>query len=279
MIKINKSADIPKILTNLGVTARDKLISDYNNAPMNYTSRAGVSNKEITSLKFDRAIYADNSVKNNLIADQHEKCCFCEAKFLETSYGDVEHFRPKTAYLKLGERKLTYPGYYWLAYDWSNLLFSCEKCNRSYKKNQFPLSNESTRKPSHMHANLLADEERLLIDPTIEDPSDFFEFKGEEPVEIKGNPKGKKSIKAFNLERLNSARLEYIKILKTSLTFARIDKTDEEQLQLGVDFFEIPKEELIELIDAAVTLYNNAAKDTAKFSYCVRCNFPELPTV
>ena len=277
MVRINKRADGPEVLLTLGIVHRDLLIKAYNDNPLTYTSQAGVKNKEIISLKFDRDIYAATIVKDNLIEDQHEKCCFCEAKFLDTSYGDVEHFRPKAAYMKSGDRRLTYPGYYWLAYDWSNLLFSCEKCNRSYKKNQFPLNNENTRKPYYEHANDILNEDRLLIDPTIENPNEFFEFKGEDPVPIAENIKGKTSIRAFNLKRLNSTRLAYLKTLKASLTFAQIDKYDENEIQMAIMALNITRIELVELIDEGVKLFNSAAKNTEKFAYCVRCNFPNLP--
>ena len=94
---------------------------------------------------------------------------------------DVEHFRPKGAYQKLNSTNLTYPGYYWLAYNWDNLMLSCEKCNRSYKRNQFPLQTEATRKLFHNHPNSIPNEDPLLINPNFEDPSVHIIFFKEAP--------------------------------------------------------------------------------------------------
>ncbi|MDP2159202.1 MAG: hypothetical protein Q8K02_01870, partial [Flavobacterium sp.] len=173
MIRIRKSAAVPAVLSGAGVIETNTLNHNYGVNPPAYTSAHGVSNRTLIPMIFDNAIYGDETVKTQLITDQHEKCCFCEAKFTDNSYGDVEHFRPKKAYKKNGARGLTYPGYYWLAYNWDNLMFSCEKCNRSYKKNEFPLAVETTRKLNHLNPNLLENEDCLLINPNFENPADF----------------------------------------------------------------------------------------------------------
>ncbi len=48
-----------------------------------------------TVIRFDRALYHHFEVMAALKADQLEKCCFCESKFLHVAFGDVEHFRPE----------------------------------------------------------------------------------------------------------------------------------------------------------------------------------------
>ena len=58
---------------------------------------------------------------------------FCESKVSHIAYGDVEHFRPKAGYRQRPEDPLVQPGYYWLAYEWSNLLFCCQLCNQRFK--------------------------------------------------------------------------------------------------------------------------------------------------
>ena len=253
------------------------LIYFYNINPKNYSSGLGVLSKNITKMHFDNTIYGDATVKAQLKIDQHNKCCFWESKFTDTSYGDVEHFRPKKAYKKNGAKSLTYPGYYWLAYNWNNLLFSCEICNRKYKRNEFPLDNELTRKPFHSHPNLLSNEDRLLINPIEDNPSDYITFKEEIPIPKNGSRKGATSIKVFGLERLNESRLENLKAIKSALTFLNVDETNIVEVNSAAFFFKIKPADLIELINSAKTLYNSVAKDTAKFSLCVRCNFPNLP--
>jgi hypothetical protein len=66
-------------------------------------------------------------VKSQLAAMQHIKCCYCDKREEQAKYRDVEHYRPKSVY-------------WWLAWTWENLLFSCVDCNREYKRDQFPLS-------------------------------------------------------------------------------------------------------------------------------------------
>ena len=280
MIRIFKTAVSPAILQADGVTQTNALIKAYTDNPIDYTSAPGVrSNKTLEPMNFDNKIYGHYTVKNLLIADQHEKCCFCESKFLDNSYGDVEHFRPKKAYKKLNSKTLTYPGYYWLAYDWTNLMLSCEKCNRSYKGNLFPLTNEATRKPYHNHPNSLLDEDCLLINPNYEDPGIFITFKEEVPIPVAGSLKGKKTIDAFQLERMNNSRFEHLLMLELALIFTEIDPTNDNQVNLAVETFKVSRDIVMDKIAKANMLYNSVAKDTAKFSQCVRNKFPQLPTI
>lgn len=63
--------------------------------------------------KFDSR-YKTPDIKEKLEKLYHFKCAFCEFK---VEQGQVEHYRPKTKY-------------YWLAYSWDNLLYSCPNCNQ-----------------------------------------------------------------------------------------------------------------------------------------------------
>lgn len=279
MIRINKTANIPQVLSTAGAGETTNLINNYTAYPNDYTSRAGVAARQIIKMDFDSRLYGDASVKEQLISEQHDKCCFCEAKFSDNSYGDVEHYRPKKAYKKRGARSFTYPGYYWLAYNWNNLMFSCEKCNRKYKRNDFPLNNETTRKPYDSHPNLLENEDRLLINPLEEDPSAFIEFHDEVPVPRNGSLKGVTSIHAYGLERLNNSRLEYLILLEALLAFVEIDINNNAQINIAIQMFNFTRVEVIEKVIQANTFFNSAAKDTAKFAHCVRCKFPQLPII
>jgi uncharacterized protein (TIGR02646 family) len=247
------------------------LKATYEANPAEYDSGAG-------KMRFDEKIYGASTVKKQLIKDQHGKCCYCEAKnFTDNSYGVVEHFRPKGAYVKKDETEYTYPGYYWLAYEWSNLMFSCEKCNTSYKKNHFPLNSESSRKPNHTHPNLLEEEDRLLINPIEEDPAEFITFREEVPVAVNGSLKGQTSIEVFGLERLNDSRLDHLNHLKVILSLANIDETDPSEVENTAKTLLLPPNDVIKIIQEAKKLYHSAAKDSAEFACCVRCKFPDLP--
>jgi len=88
--------------------------------------------------------------KARLFEAQHHNCAYCEAKQAQAQYRDVDHFRPKSLYCRL-------------AWSWDNLLFSCEVCNRSHKKDHFPLLDEAMR----LQAEDLPPgrEQALLLDP------------------------------------------------------------------------------------------------------------------
>ncbi|WP_290235276.1 retron system putative HNH endonuclease [Bacteroides acidifaciens] len=118
------------------------------------------------------AFYKGEDVKRQLHKDQHSKCAYCECR-LNGDFGHIEHFRPKGGYSVPPERKLQKPGYYWLAYDWDNLLLSCSKCNVSYKANHFALEDESRRDIAHRD---ISRERPLLINPAKENPALYIEF-------------------------------------------------------------------------------------------------------
>jgi uncharacterized protein (TIGR02646 family) len=201
MIAIQRSAE-PEILKSKGKTERDTLCQQFDNGQKNF--------------EFKSAIYADNSVKEALKTMQHHKCCFCESNFSHISYGDVEHFRPKGGYKQNEtDKDLVKPGYYWLAYDWNNLLVSCTLCNQKYKANLFPLLDDSKRAKNH-HVTL-ANETPLLINPTLQNPEDYISFREEKPFAINNNLYGKNTITLLALDReeLNTQRLKEYEIIQT----------------------------------------------------------------
>ncbi|WP_089812008.1 hypothetical protein [Chitinophaga sp. YR627] len=126
MIQIVRKASVavPIVLQKKGQEATAALIARYEEGERNFKSKTD----------FDSTIYAHDDVKSSLLDVQGHKCCFCESKISHTSYGDVEHYRPKSAWVQ-HEEALNKPGYFWLSYDWNNLLLSCELCNQRYKKN------------------------------------------------------------------------------------------------------------------------------------------------
>ena len=111
-----------------------------------------------------RELWSSAEVKEFLYESQHGKCCYCERR-LPRGETDVEHFRPKG---KVKEAEKDHPGYWWLAYNWQNLLISCQLCNRTYKRAQFPLKDESKR--VYEEGCGLDEEEPFLINPLEEDP-------------------------------------------------------------------------------------------------------------
>ena len=116
------------------------------------------------------------------------RCVYCEANIKDFQDGDVEHFRPKMGVTDENDlpvmivaspgKNLQHPGYYWLAYNWTNLLPACVKCNRPGpdgigKHNRFPLAERSYATSEEG----IPQEKPLLInplDPKDDDPEDHI---------------------------------------------------------------------------------------------------------
>lgn len=134
MRKIEKSHNVPATLVNAPVP----------------TSAAEVR----------KDIYKADDVRSQLMTDQGRKCAYCECR-VRTAYNDVEHYRPKAAY-------------YWLGHVWRNLLYSCNECNRTYKKHHFPLRDESAR---DLEGQDISREEPLIVNPVEDEPSVHIKFR------------------------------------------------------------------------------------------------------
>ena len=205
MIKIQR-ANEPEILKIKGKNKRRALCDTYTRYQQDYDSGQ-------RKFRFDNKVYAHQSVKQTLKTMQHNKCCFCESKFSHIAYGDVEHFRPKAGYKQNQQDTLHKPSYYWLAYQWDNLLLSCQICNQRYKKNLFPLLNPTVRARNHQDS--IEDETPLLINPTKVNPEDYISFRQEVAYSIDDNPYGEVSIDGLGLNRteLEEKRREKLNIL------------------------------------------------------------------
>lgn len=164
---------------------------------------------------FEFKAYKEDDVVAALRAMFNKKCAYCEFNYSAGGPEDVEHFRPKGGVVING--RLAQPGYYWLAADWSNLLPSCNDCNRkrtkkftngttgvSGKANLFPVDDEAMRWRSHRGKNR---EEPLLLNPCDDDPAQHLEFLDNGLVrpalDADGTPsrKGESSIEVYGLTR------------------------------------------------------------------------------
>ena len=203
MIKITKPV-APAVLLGRGRTKRAKHCADYDAAPADH-------NAGKITFSFDGALYGDSSVKSALVAAQHGKCCFCERKI--GGEGDVEHFRPKATFCQGEGLPLERPGYYWLAYEWGNLLLACPICNQRFKKSLFPLSDPAKRARNH-HADVFQ-ERPLFIHPAEEDPTPLIGFRQEFAYAKRGNRRAKATISALGLNRenLSEDRRDHLHIL------------------------------------------------------------------
>ena len=211
MIRVVKPDRAPRILRDKdarGPKATKKLEDAYDDGRRDF--------------EFKSDIYGDKSVKAALIKAQHKKCCFCESRVTHVSYGDVEHFRPKGGFCQKKSDPLTKPGYYWLAYEWSNLFLSCTLCNQRYKANLFPLA--VTRNRARSHKDDVSDERPLFIHPSDDDPEQHIGFRDEIVYAIDGKRRGKVTIEALGLDRtdLEEMRRDRLQPAKRSKRAVRV---------------------------------------------------------
>jgi hypothetical protein len=150
----------------------------------------------------------------NLNGPFHGKCAYCESLIAADQPGDIEHFRPKGTVTDADNKPIMvdtpsgpqkHPGYYWLAYDWKNLLPSCEDCNRPSKSksdekligkwNQFPVKDFRATKPGEEEK-----EKTFLINPILEDPEKHLEVDETGIIKAKNeSEKGQACIDIFGL--------------------------------------------------------------------------------
>lgn len=171
---------------------------------------------------FKTDMYGHPKVREALDLIYKSKCAFCETDTSAGATMQVEHYRPKAKVTAKG--KPNELGYYWLGYEWSNLLLACGSCNRR-KSTQFPirgqrivghplplLNNELDRSLCLITHNQLVDEQPLLINPEVDsDPMQHFEFTGS--GEINGlTEAGQITIRVCYLDRpaLTAKRMKYV---------------------------------------------------------------------
>lgn len=208
MISVEKRKQKPQVLQKADISKKlHTIINKNSNSP----------GSEINNF------YNHIEVKTDLTDLYKSKCAYCEGKIPEGYAERIDHFRPKNKIKGVKNHK----GYFWLGYEWTNLLPTCEKCNGK-KSNKFPLENKNNRISDDLEKegflkngkfifenfnieNLNKQEEPLLLHPEIDKVEEhlFFLPNGE----IKGlTPKGKKSIEVYGLNR-NTLILERYKII------------------------------------------------------------------
>lgn len=192
-------------------------------------------NKDAISGNIYREPYSDvfetkSRVEDKLALTYHNKCAYCE----KLAKADIEHYRPKG---KVKEDN-NHNGYYWLCYEWTNLLPSCVKCNRDGgKHSKFPIAGVRVALPTFLpgpqldlsthkanHASLL-NEEPLILHPEIDNPDDYFEFihdQDRKGIEISGIDNGNRgnttiSVCKLNRQELRIERLRIITDFKTAI--------------------------------------------------------------
>ena len=189
----------------------------------------------------------------------HKKCAYCEGIYEGGAWMDVEHFRPKgkvtvdhnpgntVKITNPAGKEIDHPGYYWLAYDWRNLLLSCNKCNRGAgKMNQFPVAGIR----SCCHEDSLEVEEPLLLNPYHEKhPGDHIKFALNGVISGR-TEKGRETIKICNLNReeLQTVRQREWEKVKMGLFFKLIGEDNRKLVTDDMEYSAYIRESLKSLV-------------------------------
>jgi uncharacterized protein (TIGR02646 family) len=154
-------------------------------------------------------------MKDALFHLYHGKCAYCESPLRLSSWDQLDHFRPKNKVLDDHNRTVCidragtpHTGYYWLAYEWTNLLPSCAVCNQR-KGAIFPVL------PGSLHAKRPGKEsveKPIFIHPIRDDPADHLEYVSTTGFLKSKTLRGKGCIDLLNLNReelVNERRAAY----------------------------------------------------------------------
>ena len=210
MLRLERNQGVPKVLRASS--------SQRKNAEA--AIRALISGGTPPSSKDFAALWSRPAVREALAEMHNGRCCYCERLRDRARESDIEHFRPKTA---VSDKSPEHPGYWWLAYEWTNLLFACKTCNQEYKKTQFPIRGERAMAPD----DSLDDEGPWLLDPCTDDIERTIVYDyvtSAESVLIYGvGPDGERANRTTKVIGLNRSRLaqERWEDLKTMQKIAR----------------------------------------------------------
>jgi hypothetical protein len=156
-------------------------------------------------------------MRSRFLEASHKKCAYCEVKLAAGQrQGDVEHYRPKGQVRDVAGKivkvvvegvEQKHPGYYWLAYEWTNLLPACAACNRragdvssgtlTGKGEIFPtLDNWWAPDKDQVDA-----EKPALLNPWVDDPGDHLIFDPETGIVGGRTERGRVTIEVLGLNR------------------------------------------------------------------------------
>lgn len=165
------------------------------------------------------AIYKRDSIRKNVYFSKtgpfNGKCVYCECYITDFERPDIEHFRPKGAVKDINGDEVfvdgvKHGGYYWLAYDDSNLMPSCQICNQATvidghsigKHDRFPVSGEYVIRSKGTPANeppSLDNEFPLLLNPLEDDPEDHLSVDVKTGILSAKTDRGQACIDVFGL--------------------------------------------------------------------------------
>ncbi|MFN8192742.1 MAG: hypothetical protein U0R80_00495 [Nocardioidaceae bacterium] len=175
-----------------------------------------------------------------LLLATHKKCAYCET-FLPPGErkGDVEHYRPKgrvrdrhgtIVTVMMAGVQVQHPGYFWLAYDYHNLLPVCGACNRRARDERegrvtgkgdfFPTLDDWYASDPHG----VAQEKPALLNPWLpeDDPEEHLVFDPATGFVAGLTPRGKETehVLGLNREGLVKERFDTCRNVENTITIA-----------------------------------------------------------
>ncbi|WP_291726102.1 AAA family ATPase [Bernardetia sp.] len=146
-------------------------------------------------------ILMHEEVLGKLLEIHYNKCAFCEVGIsIQDSTAFITHYRSPELY-------------YWLVYEWTNLLPVCEEC-KLYEDSQFPIMNKHKRvkKPPTDRMLWRADsdihlaEDPLIINPELDIPEKYIAIDRKGNLQpIKRNLRAASTITAYKINMGSSA--------------------------------------------------------------------------
>ncbi len=156
MIKIDKGTTPKEFKSSTIELAKEKLAEFYNSKNRSQKRYDFPHNQKVFKL-----------LKDILHSRFHGKCAYCERRISPDILGVVEHFRPFNG---IRDEKRYYADFYWwLVYDWLNILYSCKECGQ-YKANYFPIEG----KRANSKDKNIEIEEPLIVNPCEDNPEDHL---------------------------------------------------------------------------------------------------------
>ncbi len=197
-------------------------------------ARQAMLNGKTPPDRFTESIWQD--FKNQFLIPLG-RCAYCEGRYAGGSDCDAEHYRPKGKVTQ-GRKDVAHPGYFWLAYEWHNLLLACRWCNAKHtnrddadprkktshdgKLCEFPILGARITGPSadprRWIDELLAEEPQLLH-PYFDSPSEHFEAQFDGMLYHR-TERGRVTIEVcdLNRKRLRNDRRSAEQIVKTKVS-------------------------------------------------------------
>lgn len=279
MIKINKTSPAPEYLIYRGTSRETNKCHSETQKALAYFESEDYDPDNECEYEFKHSVYSNKIWKEKLLDDQSNKCCFCESKVAHVGAADVEHFRPKGESKQSISASANKPGYYWLAYEWDNLLIACKRCNSREKKSLFPLLNPDERaSPTNKNIDR---EIPIFINPSNEDPEDFITFKREYPKGIDDERRGEKTLTELNLvndDDLNEVRRTHLGRVEGLIDSVKIILNLLDKIDDTYGFLETPfnsEKSMGEKLSDSFEILFAYLGDSSHYTGMIRSNFEE----